>query len=299
MTAGNGASEQARLANERVIRLRRQLEQAERDERAWTAGATGERLVAEKLEELTARGWRILNDVHWPGRPKANLDHIMVGPGGVIVIDAKNWTGNVEVRNGILRQNGYSRAKETEAALQQGASVSALLEPQHRYLVQTWLCMVGQPELQATTTNGVKIQGLGSLTAAMDALPQVLTPDEVETIHSYLQGLLIGRGSPSLITTADVGRATSRPAMAPHGEHFRTQTPQRRSGGSYRRGPARAAVPRSSKRNSKQLGCFGVYVRVVLIVVGLAILQNVLQGMGKPAPTVPNQPVPGVVRTQP
>ena len=209
MTAGNGASDQARLANERVIRLRRQLEQAERDERAWTAGAAGERLVAEKLEELTARGWRVLHDVRWPGRPKANLDHVLVGPGGVIVIDAKNWTGNVEVRNGILRQNGYSRARETDAALQQGASVSALLEPQHRYLVQTWLCMAGQPELQATTTNGVKIQGLGSLTAAMEALPSVLTPDEVETIHSYLKGLLVGSGSPSLLTTADVGRATS------------------------------------------------------------------------------------------
>ena len=300
MTAGNGASDQARLANERVIRLRRQLEQAERDERAWTAGAAGERLVAEKLEELTARGWRVLHDVRWPGRPKANLDHVLVGPGGVIVIDAKNWTGNVEVRNGILRQNGYSRARETDAALQQGASVSALLEPQHRFLVQTWLCMAGQPELQATTTNGVKVQGLGSLTAAMEALPSVLTPGEVETIHSYLKGLLVGSGSPSLLTTADVGRATSAPAMAPNGAPLRRGSHgPRRSSGSDRQGPARTAVPRSSKRSSKQLGCFGVYVRVVLILIGLAILHNVLQGTGKPAPTEPSPPVPGIVRTQP
>ncbi len=301
MTAGNGASEQARLANERVIRLRRQLEQAERDERAWAAGATGERLVAEKLEELTARGWLVLHDVRWPGRPKANLDHIMVGPGGVVVIDAKNWTGNVEVRNGILRQNGYSRARETDAALQQAASVSALLEPQHRFLVQTWLCMAGQPELETTTTNGVKIQGLGSLTAAMDALPPVLNPDEVEAIHSYLKQLLVGRGSPNLLTTADVDRASSRPERPSHHRPPRNtfQSPPTQPWSPGPRTPSRRPTASRSKRGAKPSSCAVIYVRVVLIVVGLAILQNILQSMGKPAPATPIQPVPGVVKTLP
>ncbi|RNL57259.1 nuclease-related domain-containing protein [Arthrobacter oryzae] len=301
MTAGNGASEQARLANDRVLRLRRQLEQAERDERAWTAGAAGERLVAEKLEELTARGWRILHDVRWPGRPKANLDHIAVGPGGVIVIDAKNWTGNVEVRSGVLRQNGCPRTRETDSALQQGAAVTALLEPQHRYLVQTWLCMVGQSELQATTTNGVKIQGLGSLTAAVDALPPLLTTDEVETIHSYLKRLLAGSVNPSLLTTADMGRSTPILPGPPHGKPSRgaSRSPLHLPGGRTRRVPARAAAPRSSKRRSKPTGCLAVFVRVVLVLVFLSILQNVIQGMGKPTPAPPTQPVPGVVKTQP
>lgn len=84
-----GAAEQSRLAAERVAKLRRQLDQAERAEKAWAAGAEGEARVAQVLDELSAHGWHALHDVRWPGRPKANLDHVLVGPGGIIVMDAK------------------------------------------------------------------------------------------------------------------------------------------------------------------------------------------------------------------
>ena len=301
MTAGNGASEQARLANERVLRLRRQLEQAERDERAWTAGATGERLVAEKLEELTARGWLVLHDVRWPGRPKANLDHILVGPGGVIVIDAKNWTGNVEVRNGVLRQNGCTRARETDSALQQAAAVTALVAPWHRQLVQAWLCLVQQPDLEGLALNGVRIYGLNSLAAAVDALPNVLDADTATYLHSYLSGLLVGNESPDLLTTGDVDRRSAvpvRPAyQQPSRSTFHSSSPRTWSP-SPRASSRRPSAPKS-RSGSKPSSCFAVYLRVVLIVVGIAILQNMLQSMGRPAPAAPTEPVPGVVKTLP
>ena len=107
MAAGEGAAEQSRLAAERVAKLRRQLEQAERAEKAWAAGAKGEARVAQVLDELDAHGWKVLHDVRWPGQHKANLDHVLVGPGGVIVVDAKNWTGEVQIRGDTLRQNGF------------------------------------------------------------------------------------------------------------------------------------------------------------------------------------------------
>jgi nucleoside-diphosphate-sugar epimerase len=126
MAAGDRAAEQSRLAAERVRRLRRQLEQAERNARAWAMGSAGESLVEEEVQQLTSRGWLVLHDVHWPGRPKANLDHVLVGPGGVLVIDAKNWTGKVDLRDGVLRQNGYRRDREVAGVLQQSAALSAL-----------------------------------------------------------------------------------------------------------------------------------------------------------------------------
>src|SRR6478735_1410466 len=93
MGAGDGAAEQSRLAAERVARLKRRLDEVEHSTKAWDAGAVGERMVADKLSELVPRGWYVLHDVHWPGRPKATLDHVLVGPGGVVVVDSKNWTG--------------------------------------------------------------------------------------------------------------------------------------------------------------------------------------------------------------
>jgi hypothetical protein len=53
----------------------------------------------------------VFHDVRWPGRRRANLDHVVVGPPGVFVVDTKNWSGRIEVRVGVLRQDGRSREK--------------------------------------------------------------------------------------------------------------------------------------------------------------------------------------------
>ena len=69
---------------------------------AWKVGAVGERRVAEVLSEV--EGIRLMHDRLVPGS-RANIDHLAIGPAGVFVIDAKNYTGQVEVRDlgGLLR----------------------------------------------------------------------------------------------------------------------------------------------------------------------------------------------------
>ncbi|WP_262103413.1 nuclease-related domain-containing protein [Arthrobacter sp. Marseille-P9274] len=215
MTAGERAAEQSRLAGERAARLRRQAEQAERSARSWAAGAAGEVRVAAELRELEARGWRLLNDAHWPGRPKANLDDVLVGPGGILVVDAKNWTGRVELRNGRLTQNGYSRVRETTGVLEQGAAVAAVLEPRHRRLVQGWICLVNHPQLRTESADGVRIVGLESLQFAVNILPPLLESAEIDMVFHHLQQLLSGRASPALLNTAAVGLPGHRPDFSP------------------------------------------------------------------------------------
>ena len=108
MGAGDGKAEQSRLAAERVARLKHRLDEAEGATKPWDADAVSEKVVADKLGELVPRGWYVLHDVHWPGRPKASLDHVLVGPGGVVVVDCKNWTGEVRVLSGVLWQGRYA-----------------------------------------------------------------------------------------------------------------------------------------------------------------------------------------------
>ncbi len=213
--AGERAAEQSRLAGERAAKLRRQAEQAERSARSWAAGAAGEVRVAAELRELEARGWRLLNDAHWPGRPKANLDHVLVGPGGILVVDAKNWTGRVELRNGRLMQNGYSRLRETTGVLEQGAAVAAVLEPRHRRLVQGWICLVNQPELRAESADGVRVVGLASLQSAVSVLPPVLEQAEIEIVFHHLRQLLLGPSSPQLLNSGAAGVPGPRPDYSP------------------------------------------------------------------------------------
>ncbi|WP_175414827.1 nuclease-related domain-containing protein [Nibricoccus aquaticus] len=55
-------------------------------------GYFGERYVAEALEPLKARGWRIFHDVPAMNNGHSfNLDHVAVGPGGVFCLETKTW----------------------------------------------------------------------------------------------------------------------------------------------------------------------------------------------------------------
>jgi hypothetical protein len=69
--------------------------QAEADRYAAQADAIekgnhGERVVAQLLDVVDGAGWYVLHDRYKPGST-ANLDHVVVGPPGLFVIDAKNW----------------------------------------------------------------------------------------------------------------------------------------------------------------------------------------------------------------
>ena len=56
----------------------------------WAAGAAGERATAGALAGIEREGWTVLHDVRPPGK-RWNLDHVLVGPGGVVVVETKQW----------------------------------------------------------------------------------------------------------------------------------------------------------------------------------------------------------------
>ena len=62
-------------------------------------GERGELVVAEQLEELRATGFRCFHDIVRDG---FNIDHVVVGPPGVFVIETKfrSGSGVIEFRNG-------------------------------------------------------------------------------------------------------------------------------------------------------------------------------------------------------
>ncbi|MDR6414581.1 nuclease-related domain-containing protein [Pseudarthrobacter sulfonivorans] len=190
MGAGDGAAEQSRLAAERVQRLKRQLDQAERATKSWDDGAVGERVVADRLSLLMPHGWYLLHDVHWPGRPKANLDHVLVGPGGVVVVDAKNWTGEVRVSAGVLWQGRFARTQSVEGALAQCAAVASVLAPPHRRFVRPLICLAGQPDVFAITSADVAVAGADRVVDAVLALPPVLDQQTVVGLYAHLGQLL-------------------------------------------------------------------------------------------------------------
>jgi len=63
---------------------------------AWRRGAAGERRTARQLRHLEPRGWVVLHDLAIPGSA-ANIDHLLIGPGGVVMIDSKQYRGRLRL----------------------------------------------------------------------------------------------------------------------------------------------------------------------------------------------------------
>jgi Nuclease-related domain len=84
--------------------------------RAWQRGAHGERQTARLLDRLGRDGYVVFHDLALPDSP-ANLDHLVIGPSGVFVIDSKQWTGSVhQSADGLIWHNHY-RLDRTLATL--------------------------------------------------------------------------------------------------------------------------------------------------------------------------------------
>jgi superfamily I DNA/RNA helicase len=57
----------------------------------FLAGVDGEQRVVRVLVDMVDTGWTVLPDRRWPGTRAANIDVLLAGPGGVFVVDVKNW----------------------------------------------------------------------------------------------------------------------------------------------------------------------------------------------------------------
>ena len=279
--AGRGAAEQARKHAARAEELRRELSRVEREQRNWEAGAQGERLVAEALAVLEADGWTLLHDVRWPGRQRANLDHVAIGPGGVVVVDSKNWTGAVTSRDEEVRVGGRSLAKELAGLAAATAAVTAQVPARHRRDVLGVLCLVQQP-VAPREVGAITVVGRDAVAGLLRALPTVLSARDVARLVDVLTEALVGPVGREVLTTADV------PAPAPP----LRRSPQRPVGR-----PMRPRARRAVRRRHPLSGWLAravVSVLAVLVVLSLAQRWAGSPGEVPPRPLAPaQQPVAG------
>ena len=71
----------------------RQLSALSEDRRKMLRGAEGEATVGYRLSGLSD-DYRVINDL---STPFGNIDHVVVGPTGVFLLDTKNWRGNLRL----------------------------------------------------------------------------------------------------------------------------------------------------------------------------------------------------------
>jgi UvrD-like helicase C-terminal domain/AAA domain/Nuclease-related domain len=110
---------QIRQLTELLAGLRRQ-------QRAWEKGGRGEQAVVRVLVGMDA-AWHVLADRRWPGTRRANIDVLLVGPGGVFVIDVKTWRAEVRVERGRLWRDDADASAHVRKLLDQTSAVEGVL----------------------------------------------------------------------------------------------------------------------------------------------------------------------------
>jgi hypothetical protein len=196
---------------------------------AFERGAEGEERTALVVDALPS-GWTAFHDVRWPHRRLANIDHIVVGPGGIFVIDSKNWSGTLSIGQGHLRQNGRSREKAVAGAADAALVVSEMVGP-HAAHVTPVLCFATEFSMDGWCRD-VMTCSTNSLARMLLSRPAVLGAQQVTDVSLNLDmQLRRATASAAASVTAPTGRRsrTVHPPQRPVPLAARRREPRRRS----------------------------------------------------------------------
>lgn len=273
MQAGQSAGDEAARSLRAAEDHRRKAAWHEERAASFARGRQGEMATAHALDALAAEGYLRIDDCRWPGRPIANVDHVLIGPAGLFVIDAKNWSGNVDVRDGVLRQNGWRRVKEVEAAGDATKAVSALV-PFALPRVEPVICLAGAARLDVTRLRGATVVPASDVVGWIRSQPKVMDPETVQRAYVALsRSLPAARPGPPSQPPSSVPDYI--PSHWPSGPVVRepTVSPNRIAG----RGPAgSSAAPNRQFRCSRPAAVIGRVLLIMLFLdgIGSAVLQR-------------------------
>jgi hypothetical protein len=163
--------------------------------RAWERGSIGEQKLAEVLAGVP--DIKLLHDRRVPGT-RGNIDHIVVAPAGIFVVDAKLYKGTIQIRDvgGFFKtdkrlyvgRRDCSRLAENmgwQVDAVQRALLAATIQPAPP--VTPVLCFVdGEwPLFAPAEYKGVRLEGMRSIKRLLVATA-VLKPEVISRIHHAL-----------------------------------------------------------------------------------------------------------------
>ncbi|MFF7330601.1 NERD domain-containing protein [Streptomyces sp. NPDC008150] len=151
---------------------------------AWQSAVIGERKVGRELERLGRHGWKVLHSL--PDGRGGDIDHLLVGPGGVLTFTTERHPGAVvQVGDKTVRINhgeprpyaapAHSEARRVRAVLELHAGFEVPVEPV--------LVFVDAAEIQrAPTQYTVRVYDPAA-TASLAPLTGRLTPARITTLY--------------------------------------------------------------------------------------------------------------------
>jgi hypothetical protein len=147
--------------------------------RAWRRGAVGERRTARLLGRLERHGWAVLHDLAVPGS-RANVDHLLIGPGGVFVIDSKLYSGRLQLGpGGSLWHGRHPMAPVLRAVRFEADQAAQLLAAPGIEVVPLVAVHGAQVPWGKRVADGVPVVSAKRLPELLRHLPATLGPERV------------------------------------------------------------------------------------------------------------------------
>jgi hypothetical protein len=139
-------------------------------------GASAEEHVGGLLEELSGRDWHVLHDA---SLGHGNVDHIVIGPGGVFTVETKSHPGPVRVTrlHGATLRQAQAQRKAIESIT--GVGVEPLL-----VFSRAW---VDRP---LARRKGVRVVPARMLLTHLTRQPETLSHEEIQQAHGRVVAAL-------------------------------------------------------------------------------------------------------------
>jgi hypothetical protein len=147
--------------------------------------ADGGQRTDRYLAALSDAGYILLHDRRLPGG-RDRLDHLVVGPTGVCVVEKKPWRGQLAVEDDRLFVDGRHRDHAADQLLRAATATQDALIGELKPLGVTvrpilWFHLTDLPLLKRTV-RGAAVTGGRGLSRAIRIGPTVLTPEQVMAI---------------------------------------------------------------------------------------------------------------------
>lgn len=174
--------------------------------------ALGDKATACALLALPADDWTVLHDVAWPGRRRASIDHVVIGPPGIFVVTTKSWAGRVTAEDGVLRHDGHNGVAALRGAAAAAGAVASVWPDGPPAPVYAVLCLAGAARPSAPF-HCVEVCSTDTLAEMMTSTPQVLADEQLRLVTSDLSWLLTSAHEPRhLAALAQVHPSRERPS---------------------------------------------------------------------------------------
>jgi hypothetical protein len=149
-------------------------------------GAYAEEVVAEGLKNLP-EGYQVFHDIAFTG---FNIDHVVIGPGGIFLVETKSHKGKVDAKGDTLLLNGKEPPKNfLNQTWSQTYQLKEFLQTQtaKELSIRPILCFTRAYVRLRQPVKGILVLNYRYLATCLLKQPHIINSEDIENLSRILQ----------------------------------------------------------------------------------------------------------------